>query len=186
MKRKRIKVYSSVDEIILKDNSKKAIFVSECILNQGIRAEGVKNKTGDGPSYKIIKTLLDYNIGITVIPCPEIKYEGLYRKTARKIKYDNPIFRGISESISDEVVLRIKEYQKNNYKVIGILGLNGSPSCAINFCYKDYNKGKVNEPGVLMEVLKKKLRENNLTTNFIGVENYNIEKTLFQIKEGLK
>lgn len=149
--------------------TKKVFFISECLANQYIRAEGVYNIKGEGPVAGLMEFFVKHGIGMSVVPCPEIAYEGLKRKACGKECYDNPAYRKICSNIAEQVVTRYKLYLDDNYLVGGYICVNGSPSCAIDYCYSDKEgTKKCQGPGILIEELKKCLAANNLTLDFFG------------------
>ena len=113
--------------------AKKIFFVSECILNQNIRAYGVGNMDGSGAVCDIVNLLTSNDIGIAVVPCPELEYEGLKRKACNKDSYENPIYHKICVRAAEDVVKRYKMYLDDDYKVYGFICINGSPTCAIDY-----------------------------------------------------
>lgn len=160
--------------------TKKTFFISECLVNQNLRAYGVSNMKGQGPLSELIDLLVENGIGLTVVPCPEIYYEGLKRKACGKERYRNSEYKKICDIEAEKVVKRYKLYLDDEYKVGGFICVNGSPSCAIDFCYD--NENKINEPGTFIESIQTKLKENNLDLEFIGVRVKELDDILAKIK----
>ena len=66
-------------------NEKRIIFVSHCVVNQCARARGIKTKLNGKVIVKpIIDFIIEHNVGMIQLPCPEIKYEGLNRRVVGK------------------------------------------------------------------------------------------------------
>ncbi len=149
--------------------TKKVFFISECLVNQNIRAHGVRNIKGEGPVAELMEFFVKHGIGLSVVPCPEIAYEGLKRQACGKACYDNDEYRKVCQRIADEVIKRYQFYIDDAYRIGGFICVNGSPSCAIDYCYHDKEgKHKCQGPGVFIEELQKKLKLANLTLNFFG------------------
>lgn len=150
--------------------NKKVIFISECLLNQNIRAYGVGNKSGNGPLKEILELLIKHDVGINIVPCPEIPYEGLKRFACGRSRYENNNYRNICFNLAQDFIDKYKLYLDDNYKILGFICVNGSPSCAIDYCY-DGMDGQVKclKSGIFIEEIQKKLQENSLDINFIGV-----------------
>jgi predicted secreted protein len=110
--------------------SKKILLVAHCLLNQNTRAQGIARKPG--VVEKLVKFALKNNLGLIQLPCPEVLWKGLDRKPQKKEYYDKPQFRKICKDIAHEYAGLIKDYRKKKYQVIGLVGVNGSPSCAEN------------------------------------------------------
>lgn len=138
------------------ERSKRIVLVSHCILNQNTVVQPLARAKG---AYKnIVVELINNDIGIHQLPCPEYRFLGLKREPMTKEQYDTEGFRNINKSIAIDTVNIIKEYINNEYEVLGIIGINESPTCSI--------KG---EKGILMEELINILNEENIKLNFIDV-----------------
>lgn len=112
------------------DRSKKVIFVSHCILNQNTVVCPLAR--AKGPYREIVEKIMEYDIGIHQMPCPEFRKLGLKRMPMNKAEYDTPEYRNLCNSLAKDTITILKEYISNDYKVIGLLGINGSPTCSIN------------------------------------------------------
>ncbi len=142
--------------------SKKVVFVSHCLLNQNARAQTVAKCPGACEEF------VDYCIknkwGIVPIDCPQLEFEPLIREPETKETYENEIARKVCRQIGEKVIEQIKLYLENNYKVEGIFGIEGSPSCGATRTHILSPEGKsigVNESGVFIEELIKLLKKNN-------------------------
>jgi predicted secreted protein len=161
--------------------TKKVFFVSECLLNQNIRAYGVSNTKGEGALQDIVNLLTAHGCGITVVPCPEIPYEGLKRTACGKERYENSAYRNLCSSLAKTIVDRYSLYLDDNYKVGGFICVNGSPSCGSDFCYG--NGTRQEEPGIFIEELQKQLQEKQLTMEFIGVRVKELDTVIKKISD---
>ena len=150
------------------------MFVAHCILNQYARAIGVRAKT-DALVVPLLKFLVYKNCAIVQMPCPEIEYEGLVRVASGRRKYDTPEYRVICRRIAEKVVNLIEEYQKMGFKIV-VLGVDGSPSCGVNF----WGRRWIREKGIFIEELEFIMRSRNIHVPLIGV---NIMRVYETIKE---
>jgi len=146
--------------------SKKVFFISECLVNQNIRAYGVGNMKGEGAVKEIIDLLMIYGYGFTVVPCPEIGYEGLMRTACGKERYDNPIYRQLCSVLAGQVIKRYKLYLDDGYTIGGFICVNGSPSCGVDFCHRAGNR--CNEQGVFVEEFLKIAKKDGIEIPLIG------------------
>ena len=138
------------------ERSKRVMFISHCILNQNTVVHPLARAKG---AYKdIIEELMINEIGIHQLPCPEYRHLGLRREPMTKEDYDTYDFRTINKNIAMDTLGIIKEYLSNDYEILGIMGINESPTCGI--------KGKM---GIFMEELLKLLESNNINLNLIDV-----------------
>ncbi len=160
------------------ERSKRVVLVSHCILNQNTVVYPLAR--AKGPYKDIIIELMNNDIGIHQLPCPEYRYLGLKREPMSKEQYDNKEFRAINKSIAIDTVNVIKEYINNGYEVLGIIGINESPTCSI--------KG---EKGILMEELLRTLVKENIELKLIDVPTdyhdvTNSDKFVFELKKFIK
>ncbi|WP_326909896.1 CD3072 family TudS-related putative desulfidase [Sedimentibacter sp. MB31-C6] len=140
------------------ERSKRIILVSHCILNQNTVVYPLARAKG---AYKdIIRELINNDIGIHQLPCPEYRFLGLKREPMTKEQYDIEDFRNINKNIAIDTVNIIEEYLSNGYEVLGIVGINESPTCSIN-----------GNKGILMEELINILNDENINLSFIDVPN---------------
>jgi len=159
---------------------KKVVFVANCILNQNMRARGVK-KSGSGAVKEVVDEFLKSGIGIVQIPCPEFGYEGLHRFACGKKRYDVPDYRKICGEIAGHVLEEMEAYRTSGVQVLGVLGLNGSPSCAVDFCSLGGGKWG-NEPGIFIEELKRKLGSRGMKQPLVGANVMRMNQTIVKIR----
>ncbi len=138
------------------ERSKKIVLVSHCILNQNTVVNPLAR--ANGAYVDIVTELMKNGIGIHQMPCPEYRYLGLKREPMTKEQFDTEAFRSLNKSISKDTVNVVKEYINNGYDVIGIIGINESPTCSIN-----------GEKGILMEELLHELEKEEIKLKLIDV-----------------
>ena len=159
--------------------NKKIIVVSHCILNQNSRVLGIAYYPG--MINEIVDILRKYEIGIVQMPCPELIYTGLLRWSRTKEQYDIPSFRRHCREIASIIVDQIQNYLKKDFKVIAILGIDGSPTCGVEETSIGYIGGYlpdltpsqeakfIKAPGILIEELQSELTKRKLTIPIKGV-----------------
>lgn len=130
------------------NRSKNVVFMSHCILNQNTVVDPLARAKG---AYRnIIEMIMDHGIGIHQLPCPEYRHLGLKREPMNKEEYDTIEFRNLCKDIAEDAINMMREYLENDYNIIGIIGINHSPTCSIN-----------GVQGILMEeILGLAIREN--------------------------
>ncbi|MGD1818515.1 MAG: CD3072 family TudS-related putative desulfidase [Pleomorphochaeta sp.] len=162
---------------------KKIIFVSHCILNIASKVV-MYNKEDMDKEESLRKLFLDKaiknDIQIIQLPCPEFTMYGAKRWGHVSNQFDNIFFRNYCKKILEPIINQLIEYLNNPemFKVLGIIGIDGSPSCGVDYtCYGNWygsfeeredldetlnsckmDKGK----GVLFDVLTKMLEDENL------------------------
>ena len=172
------------------NRSKKIVLVSHCILNQNSISDGTVDFPGT--FQEMVELLLDSKVGILQMPCPELLCLGLdrgdIRGSERDIVVENTRIRNalkqsssleIVESLVKQVVYQIEEYLKNDFSVLGIVGINRSPSCGVDTTSK--NKREIEGKGIFVKSLEKKLKEKDI--EIIGVRTSEIDKSVKKLKE---
>ena len=171
--------------------SKKVIFIAHCILNQNSISDG----TAVFPAaFKdVIKILLDADIGIVQMPCPEFCCLGLDRGNIHgansPVVVENTRIRSAMQNdesnfkltrLADYVVQHIMEYKKYGFEVIGIIGANRSPNCGVETTSD--NDAEINGMGLFIEKIFHQLLRENISISMIGIKGTdNIQEKLQQL-----
>lgn len=106
------------------------------------------------------------DLGIQQMDCPETLYIGIQRWWHTKNLYDNVGFRRQCREIAERQADYMEEYRREGYKVVGVLGCDGSPTCGVTITAWDENWGGspvnlsfndaiIEGEGVYIEELKK-------------------------------
>lgn len=132
------------------------ILISHCILNQNSVVEPLARAKG---AYNaIISEILKENIGIHQLPCPEFRHLGSKRPQMSKSDYDTLTYRRLCSEIAKDQLRIIQEYKSTGYEILGIIGINHSPTCSV--------KGNL---GILIEEIQKEMKSENITIPMIDV-----------------
>jgi len=162
---------------------KKVVFVPHCILNQNVRALGKEKSIGT--IKEVVNFFAEAEIGIIQLPCPEVEFDGgLERKFKTKENYNTEIYRKHCKEISLEILKVIKKYLDKEYKVIGILGIEFSPTCGV-YRIED-GKKIVPGKGILIEELENEMQRKNFQVPIIAVNLNNVYSTLEKLSLLLK
>jgi predicted secreted protein len=171
--------------------SKKLVLTAHCILNQN----SISDSTADFPGTfkEIVDLLLEWNVGIIQLPCPELTCLGLDRGDVhgaeRPLLVENSRIRNaLNQSspakklriIVDQVIYQIEEYLKNGFSILGIIGINRSPSCGVETT--SMNNEEVGGMGVFMKAIHEELNARGIHIDMIGVKTSEIEKSLVRVK----
>ncbi|MEM5782056.1 MAG: 2-thiouracil desulfurase family protein [Candidatus Aenigmatarchaeota archaeon] len=144
---------------------RKIIFVPHCILNQNVRAIG--KEKANGAIKEIVNFLVEAEVGIVQLPCPEIEFDGGLRRQFKAKENYKENHRNQCKEISLKILNTIKKYLENEYKVLGILGIELSPTCGV---YRIENGKKiVPGKGIFIEELEKEMQKKNFQVPIIGV-----------------
>lgn len=161
----------------------KILVVSHCILNKASKVKGYNMEEMEEENQlrkELLKEVFDKDIELLQLPCPEFIMYGSKRWGHVKNQFDNPFFRKNCEEILNPIIEQLKEYNNNKdrFQILGIVSVEGSPSCGYNLTCKGNYGGElggcsnlqekiesivmVNEAGVFMEELKILLDKNDL------------------------
>lgn len=161
----------------------KILVVAHCILNRASKVEryDVEEIQEENQLRKeLLKEVLDKDIELLQLPCPEFTMYGSKRWGHVRNQFDNPFYRRNCKEILRPIIEQLSEYynNKDKYQILGIVAIDGSPSCGYNLTCKgsyggelgesSYLDEKINsvvmekEAGVFMDELKILLNKNNL------------------------
>lgn len=151
---------------------KRLVLTSHCILNQNSVVCPLAR--AKGPFY-IVNMLVEEGIGIIQLPCPEFKYLGLGRKPMSKEEYDSPEYRKLCQRLFQPFIEDLREYLKNGYEILGIIGVNQSPTCSIS-----------GNRGIFMEEIFKALNEEGVKLNYYEIPPTELDNQWEKIIEDVK
>ena len=145
--------------------TRRIVFLAHCFLNMNTRfPEGADFA---GAHIPLVELLLQSEVGIVQMPCPEFLCLGL-EKTGWGVGSDAEIrgcFRRVAETVADQV----KVYLGHGYEILGIIGMNPSPSCGVEVSKGkgtmlglDRDTSEKAESGVFIEELISLLKERGL------------------------
>ena len=164
------------------NRSKKYVIVPFCLMAQGIRAQGIARKFSS-TIKPIIDLLIEHDINIIQMRCPELYFDGFIRQPCGKNCYDNNRNRIICQEVAGKEVELMKMLRDHDHKILAVLGINFSPSCAVDYVSgrpPHRKRGK----GIYIEELNKVMRrEGILNIPFIGVSIYRLEETIKALKK---
>lgn len=171
----------------ISDNrSKQFVFVPFCVLSQAFHASGLVKYEWKGVVKPIIQTLMDYDVNIIQMPCMETLFlggtkDGLNRKPNGMKHYDTLDFRAACNIEALKVVDQIKGIISNGYEVAAILGMEYSPSCAVNVQYP-YRKDETNS-GIYIQELNSILSDNGINIPMLGINRRGIKPTIKRLEK---
>jgi predicted secreted protein len=172
--------------------NKRVIFVAHCILNQNSISDG----TADLPAAdrEIVTLLLNADVGIVQLPCPELRCLGLDRGDeqggSRPVVIENTRIRtammrenpaAILDMLVSEVLYQVEQYLRHGFWVMGVVGIDRSPSCGVETTSK--NDGEVAGMGLFMESLQRALTEKGFAIPFIGIKSSRPAESASRIEE---
>jgi hypothetical protein len=133
-------------ELLDDRRGRRVVFLAHCLLNENTRYLGGACRAG--AVREVVQACLDGGIGIVQMPCPEqhawggvlkrrllwfFGSEGTLRYRLRNVLlpvlvwYTRRVYRKIARQVADQVA----DYQSSGFTVVGIVGVDGSPSCGV-------------------------------------------------------
>jgi predicted secreted protein len=160
--------------------SRKVILVAHCVLNQNARHVDC----ADFPAVMkpLLAALEAREIGIIQMPCPELMALGLGRDR------DVPPLDTIREALElpeaatrlkpflDQIVYQIKEYQWQDFQIIGVLGKNGSPSCGVETT--SLKTGFAPGEGIFIRLLRERFGKEGIKLGIKGVDDHRQQEAI--------
>jgi predicted secreted protein len=169
----------------------KIIFVSHCICNTASKVV-LFNKdeieAEEALRRRFLLHAVENGIQIVQLPCPEFTLYGSKRWGHVSNQFDNPFFRKHCSDILEPFILQLEEYlaHPEMFQVLGIIGIDGSPSCGVSFtcssdewfgsfeCRKDTLNALESvtlesNKGIFMDVLSKRLEEKKIPVPIVGL-----------------
>lgn len=130
--------------MITDERSRRVAFVSHCLLNQNVRYMGGARCGGAIPS--VLETFVTQNVGFVQMPCPEQAAWGGVTKRLLLRAYGSravrrmravllPLFVVYTRlrywMLARRVAREIHDYTLAGYEVVGVVGVDDSPSCGV-------------------------------------------------------
>ena len=84
-------------------------------------------------------------------------------------------------SKAEEVASHIQEYESYGFKVVGVVGINRSPSCGVETTSSDGHE--VEGQGVFIELIAEALRGRRQTIKMIGVKTSKREESVQKVRQ---
>lgn len=169
---------------------KKIVLIAHCALNQNAKLD--KCAHCPGAIDEVVHVLLQKQIGMIQMPCPELLYLGLDRETDHRANNsveaeDTRIYKRMLEPKCNDLLSRIvadmvhqvKEYQKHGFTIVGLIGINGSPTCGVETTWYDDQdqEGK----GLFIEKLHAELLQSGIHLPMKGIRSKNVPDAVQQV-----
>ena len=163
--------------------SRRVVALAHCHLNVNTKVHGLAGY--EGARTEVVEPYLREGIGIVQLPCPEASFLGMKRWGMTKEQYDTVAYRTHCELILQPVVDTLVELSADGCEIVGVVGVDGSPSCGVSRTCVGYCGGEIErlfaegdapeardsaEPGVFIEVLRSLLAAADLDIAFRGEE----------------
>jgi len=164
--------------------SKRIVLLSHCLLNVNSKVYGLANYPG--VYGDLIRVLIDEDLGIIQLPCPEMLM-GIRRWGHVREQLAAPFFMKHCSEIFAPILQQILDYHNNGYHFAGLIGIDGSPSCGVHTtCSSSTCGGEIScraseaamndevkmikAPGVFIEHIQNILAANNVIIPMFAIE----------------
>ena len=103
------------------------------------------------------------------MPCPELTYAGLLRSRQTREQYDTQTVRRHCRQIASSIADQVEEYLRNGFKVLVVLGVEGSPTCGVE--ETSFQEAGL---GILLEELESELKKRRAEVPMKGVRHTSV------------
>ena len=181
--------------MFLDARSKRIVLVAHCILNQNAISDGTAQFPGADAA--VVRRLLEAGVGIVQLPCPELNCLGLDRGDPRggerHVLEENTRIREAMErtaparilsSLVEHVAFAVEEYRRHGFAIVGLIGIDRSPSCGVNTMSRFVKE----QPGrgVFVDALRNEFSARGLHVDMIGIKASEPEQASERVAELLR
>jgi predicted secreted protein len=168
------------------------ILVAHCVLNQNAKID--RCAYYPGAMREVTQTLLDASVGFLQIPCPELMYLGLDRQVEKgrpvtieseddrvALRMNEGEAKTCCQKIAADLAWQIQEYQRNGFAILGVLGINGSPTYGVETSWSNGNE--VAGHGVLINALVEECQKRKVDLHLRGIKAKDPESAVAALQE---
>ena len=153
----------------MKSKVRLGILIVPCILSPGLQAE---EKPGPHWGYRLMELLMKHRIDIISLPCPESTFGG-YQSGLQRGKHGIGYYESLEGysahciQLAIQVADMIADMYAGGYSFICVLGVEHSPTCAVNYIYS--HDGMLKRAGIFFRLLEEELRKSGLEIPQVGI-----------------
>jgi predicted secreted protein len=172
--------------------SKKVVLLAQCVLNQNAKLDRCAHYPG--AITEVADLLIQRGIGLVQMPCPELLFLGLDRQVDRSSdatfaaedtriagRMAEPAAQALCNEIANNLVYQIGEYRKHGFEIVGLVGINGSPTCGVETTWRDDQDQA--GPGALIQALIRELERKGYSLPMRGIKAYEPRNALAAVME---
>ncbi len=171
--------------------SRRVILVAHCLLNQNAKLD--RCAFYPGAIREAAQLILDAGVGFIQMPCPETICLGLDREcdpvaqasveaedTRIALRMQAGGVRQEMRRMAEELAGQVEDYLSHGFDVLGVVGINGSPTCAVEETW--YDDAAQCGQGVFIEILQEVLAARGITLPMCGIRAAGPQEALSKIK----
>ncbi len=107
---------------------RKIAVLCHCIVNANSKVEGLSLYAGVHP---LVTRLAELGIGVMQMPCAEMTALGMKRWGQTREQYESEPFRAHCQRLAEDTAAQVREFLRCGYNVVGVVGVDGSPTCGV-------------------------------------------------------
>jgi predicted secreted protein len=117
---------------------KKILFVAHCILNTASKVvmyDDGEMAREEALRRRFVLGAVEGGIQLVQLPCPEFLAYGSRRWGHTADQFDHPFFRDHCRKLLEPCLRELKAYleEAGSFEVLGFVGIDGSPSCGVDY-----------------------------------------------------
>ncbi|MGI6685778.1 MAG: CD3072 family TudS-related putative desulfidase [Bacillota bacterium] len=167
--------------------NKKIVLLAHCILNVNAKVYGLAIEQAG--CKQIVTGLLNSGFGIIQLPCVEQSCFGINRWGQVKNQLNFSAFRIKCRSLLQPIIEQVLDFYENGYEIVSVIGIDGSPTCGVNYTCTGNWGGEIgegydlpakiaslstmHEQGVMMKILQQMLEEEGIAVKFMAIDENN-------------
>lgn len=182
----------------------KILFVAHCVLNTASKVvmyNEAEMAAEESLRVNFVQKALLAGVQLIQLPCPEFLLYGSRRWGHVSNQFDTPYFRKECRRMLEDIVLQLKEYRSNGtrFALLGIVGIDGSPSCGVDYTCRGEWGGNLSDredlpcviagaklvegSGVMIDELRSMLRDEGIDLPLAGLFAEEPEKILSLLRD---
>ncbi len=174
---------------------KAILVVSHCILNTASKVRQDERDLAEEYRLRdqLLRLILEKNVQLLQLPCPEFILYGSQRWGHVSDQFRHPHFREESRKMLEPILLQLEEYASHpeEYKLLGIISVEGSPSCGYRLTCTGHWGGELGTDGETLEAIKNKLEMKEEPGVFMRILEGELEKQglsipIFSMEEAVR
>ncbi len=158
--------------------SRRVLLVAHCVLNQNAKIDRCARYPG--AMREVAGALAAGRAGLLQLPCPELVCLGLDRgadpagdrtiasedtRVARRMAGRQA--RSVCRRLAEDVIFQLVEYRRNGFAILGLLGIDGSPTCGVDVSWADDREQP--GPGIFIRMLADGCRRRDIRLAMRGI-----------------
>jgi predicted secreted protein len=125
------------------DRSRVIALIAHCHLNVNTKVHGLASCPG--ARLDIVLPLIERDVGIVQLPCPEATFLGMKRWGMTVEQYDTPAYRRHCREILAPVIATASTLVADGCRIERVIGVDGSPSCGVSETCSGYCGGEIEQ-----------------------------------------